>query len=53
MTFLKRERDVGANDAPELAEWIARFERDKREAGLDWWFDVRKGIDESLREFDV
>ena len=52
VTFLKRERDVGGSDAPELAEWIRRFEEDKREAGLDWWFEVRKGIDESLREFD-
>ena len=23
----------------------------KAEAGLDWWFEMRKGIDESLREF--
>jgi len=53
MTFLKREREVGGSDAPELAAWIDRIEKDKREAGLDWWFDVRKGIDESLREFDA
>jgi glyceraldehyde-3-phosphate dehydrogenase (ferredoxin) len=53
LTFLKRERDVSGEDAPELAAWVERFEKDKREAGLDWWFEVRKGIDESLREFDV
>jgi glyceraldehyde-3-phosphate dehydrogenase (ferredoxin) len=52
LSFLRRKRDVdGATDA-ELAQWIERFEKDKREAGLDWWFEVRKGIDESLREFD-
>jgi glyceraldehyde-3-phosphate dehydrogenase (ferredoxin) len=52
LAFLKRERDVGAKDDPELESWIRRFEKDKREAGLDWWFEVRKGVDESLREFD-
>jgi glyceraldehyde-3-phosphate dehydrogenase (ferredoxin) len=52
LTFLRRERDVAKRDDPELSAWIARFEKDKREAGLDWWFELRKGIDESLREFD-
>ncbi len=52
LTYLRRERDVNGSADPELASWIARFEKDKREAGLDWWFEVRKGIDESLREFD-
>jgi glyceraldehyde-3-phosphate dehydrogenase (ferredoxin) len=51
-TFLRRERDVSGSHDPELASWIDRFEKDKREAGLDWWFEMRKGIDESLREFD-
>jgi glyceraldehyde-3-phosphate dehydrogenase (ferredoxin) len=52
LSFLKRERDVGKEEDPELSSWIGRFEKDKKEAGLDWWFEVRKGIDESLREFD-
>jgi glyceraldehyde-3-phosphate dehydrogenase (ferredoxin) len=52
LTYLRRERDVAGSDDPQLTEWIGRFDKDKREAGLDWWFEVRKGIDESLREFD-
>jgi glyceraldehyde-3-phosphate dehydrogenase (ferredoxin) len=52
LTFLRRERDVSGSTDAELAAWIDRFEKDKREAGLDWWFEMRKGIDESLREFD-
>ncbi|MBE3064699.1 MAG: hypothetical protein IMZ69_06740, partial [Spirochaetes bacterium] len=52
LTFLKRLRDVEKEANPELLAWIARFEKDRKEAGLDWWFEVRKGIDESLREFD-
>ncbi len=51
-TFLRRQRDVEKNADPELQAWIDRFEKDGKEAGLDWWFEVRKGIDESLREFD-
>jgi len=51
LTFLKRARDVdGLKDAP-LLSWISRFENDRKEAALDWWFEMRKGIDESLREF--
>jgi len=52
LTFLKRERDVAKTDSADLAAWIGRFENDKQEAGLDWWFEMRKEIDESLREFD-
>ena len=52
LTFLVRKRDVDGASDPELLEWIARFEKDKKEAGLDWWFEMRKGIDESLREFE-
>lgn len=50
-TFLVRMRDVDGEKDPKLAEWITRFETDRDEAALDWWFEMRKGIDESLREF--
>jgi len=53
LTFLKRARDVEGEKDPQLPDWIARFEKDKKEAALDWWFEMRKGIDESLREFSV
>ena len=51
-TFLKRKRDVDKDASPELACWIERFEKDKKEAGLDYWFEIRKGIDESLHDFN-
>jgi len=51
LSFLKRARDVEGETDPQLTEWIQRFEKDRKEAALDWWFEVRKGIDESLREF--
>ena len=50
-SFLKRRRDVEGDASPELATWIAAFEKDPHEAGLDFWFEIRKGIDESLRDF--
>jgi glyceraldehyde-3-phosphate dehydrogenase (ferredoxin) len=50
-SFLRRARDVEKETDPQLEAWISRFERDKNEAALDWWFEVRKGVDESLREF--
>ena len=50
-TFLTRMRDVDGEKDPKLLEWIARFDADRKEAALEWWFEMRKGIDESLREF--
>ncbi|MHC4063897.1 MAG: aldehyde ferredoxin oxidoreductase N-terminal domain-containing protein [Planctomycetota bacterium] len=49
-TFLQRKHTVqGENDA-ELAQWIKRFETDKWEAALGFWYEIHKGIMESLRE---
>ncbi|MGA2640098.1 MAG: aldehyde ferredoxin oxidoreductase C-terminal domain-containing protein [Spirochaetia bacterium] len=50
-SFLTRMRDVEGEKDSRLLEWIDRFDTDKKEAALDWWFEMRKGIDESLREF--
>jgi len=35
----------------ELDHWITAFEKDKFEAGLQFWYEMHKGIHESLREF--
>jgi glyceraldehyde-3-phosphate dehydrogenase (ferredoxin) len=50
-SFLVRRRDVEKDANPELARWIAAFEADPKEAALSFWFEMRKGIDESLRDF--
>jgi glyceraldehyde-3-phosphate dehydrogenase (ferredoxin) len=50
-TFLVRRRDVDGDTNPELQRWIEAFEKDKNEAGLSFWYEMRKGIDESLRAF--
>ncbi|HYQ81153.1 MAG TPA: aldehyde ferredoxin oxidoreductase C-terminal domain-containing protein [Anaeromyxobacteraceae bacterium] len=49
-TFLRRHRDVEGTTRPELQEWIQRFDQDPREAAYGWWYEVHKGIHESLRE---
>jgi glyceraldehyde-3-phosphate dehydrogenase (ferredoxin) len=51
MTFLKRHRDVEGNTDATLLEWIDRFEKDKDEAALAFWYEIHKGTHESLREF--
>ena len=50
-TFLIRARDVAGNRDPELARWIDAFESDRREAALSFWYEIHKGISESLKEF--
>ena len=49
-SFLKREQTVGKEKSKELGRWIEYFERDKKEAALDFWYEIHKGITESLHE---
>jgi glyceraldehyde-3-phosphate dehydrogenase (ferredoxin) len=42
---------VDGNTDTELLEWIDRFAKDRHEASLSFWYEVHKGIHESLREF--
>jgi glyceraldehyde-3-phosphate dehydrogenase (ferredoxin) len=50
-SFLKRVRDVENKGNRELDRWISAFDEDPGEAALDFWFETKKGIDESLRDF--
>jgi glyceraldehyde-3-phosphate dehydrogenase (ferredoxin) len=50
-TFLKRQQTVEGNNDPELARWLDYFNGDKHEAALSFWYEMHKGILESLREF--
>lgn len=50
-TFLNRKKDVEGENSEELNYWISEFNKDKHEAGLNFWFEMLKGIDESLRDF--
>jgi glyceraldehyde-3-phosphate dehydrogenase (ferredoxin) len=50
-TYLERRRDVESDKNPELAKWIDAWKRDRREAALSYWYEIHKGVHESLREF--
>jgi len=49
--FLKRKQTVEGNTDAELVKWIGKFEADKNEAALNFWYEIHKGIHESLKEY--
>jgi len=48
---MKRRQVVEGESDAELLKWIEYFEREKQEAALAYWYEIHKGIHESLREF--
>ncbi len=50
-TFLTRKHTVDSDNTAELQEWIRRFDDNKHEAALNFWYEIHKGIQETLREF--
>ena len=50
-TFLKRKKEVDKIEHPELDKWIAEFEKDKHEAALSFWYEIHKGIQETLADY--
>ncbi len=50
-TFLRRKREVEGEHRAELDSWIQQFETNKREAAVAYWYEIHKGIMESLLEF--
>jgi glyceraldehyde-3-phosphate dehydrogenase (ferredoxin) len=51
-TFLKKKLDTETSNT-HLAEWVRRFDKDKHTASLDFWYEIHKGVHESLREFQA
>jgi glyceraldehyde-3-phosphate dehydrogenase (ferredoxin) len=49
--FLKRKKDVDKVDNPELDKWIEAFEKDKHDAALNFWYEIHKGIQETLEDY--
>ena len=41
-TFLKRKHEVDGDNSKELMDWIDLFSKDKNEAALNFWFEIRK-----------
>jgi glyceraldehyde-3-phosphate dehydrogenase (ferredoxin) len=51
LSCMKRRLEVEGDQHPELPLWVRRFQDDPEEAGLAYWFEMLKGIHESLRDF--
>jgi glyceraldehyde-3-phosphate dehydrogenase (ferredoxin) len=51
IAYLKRKRDIENDTNPEIKKWLEKFEANKKEAALEYWYDIHKGIQESLNEF--
>ena len=50
-SFLKRKHIVEGVDDGELIRWMNFFEKDRHEAAISFWYEMHRGIQESLREF--
>ncbi len=49
-TFLQRKHTVDGNNDPELIKWLNFFQKDKNEAAMSFWYEMHKGIQETLKE---
>ena len=49
--FLKYTKRHSKDFPEELDTWINKFNNNKQEAALDFWYEIHKGAHESLREF--
>jgi glyceraldehyde-3-phosphate dehydrogenase (ferredoxin) len=47
--YLRRKREEGTRKE-ELDRWLARFDADRGAAARDFWYEIRKGVDEALEE---
>jgi len=45
--YLRRKAAEGT-PRQELTDWLARFAQDPVEAARDYWYEIRKGVDEAL-----
>lgn len=49
-SFLKKKQEIDGNQDPELLKWIKYFNDDKKSAAFDFWYEIHKGIHETLAE---
>ncbi len=47
-TYLKRQKELYPEANADLDMWLERFEKDPKAAAFEYWYEIRKGIDESL-----
>lgn len=50
-SFLRKKKYEDNVQNSELDYWLEQFEEDKKAAALNFWYEIHKGIHESLMEF--
>jgi len=50
-SFLERKHVLEGDNDPELVRWIDFFKKDRIEAAISFWYEMHKGIQETLREY--
>jgi glyceraldehyde-3-phosphate dehydrogenase (ferredoxin) len=50
VSFLQRKHKIEGNNDKELLKWIDQFEKDKYETAMNFWYEMHKGIQETLKE---
>ncbi len=50
-SFIRRQKEVEGTRHEELDNWLNLFDEDQHEAAYSYWFEISKGIHESLQEF--
>ena len=51
ISFLERKHVLEGDNDPELVRWIDFFKKDRIEAAISFWYEMHKGIQETLREY--
>ena len=49
-SFLERKHTLEGGNDRDLLKWIDFFRKDRIEAGISFWYEMHRGIQESLRE---
>jgi len=50
-TFLRKKHHLEGNNDPDLIEWLGKFDKNPKEAALEYWYEIHKGLHNALREF--
>ena len=50
-SFLKRQKEILGASGKELDHWLDYFDKDRKSASIDYWYEIHKGVHESLMEF--
>lgn len=50
-SFLIKKKEIEGIKNEDLDHWVDYFNKDKHNAALDFWYEIHKGLHESLRAF--